>query len=162
MRLLGGLTMADYVPGLEVRITSDTGGEKGQKDERFGGGDPLAFAELARVYGFGEHKYARYNYLRGYAWSLSVDALFRHLFAFLAGEDRDPESGLLHTAHVAWHAQTLTSFQLRGLGTDDRFSATDPTEGEEDEGDAEPFMCCACPGAYPHDGMCLYCEKHSG
>lgn len=104
----------------EVRITSATGGQKGQKSARFGGGDPLAYEELARVYGMGEEKYARYNYLRGYDWSLSVDALFRHLFAFLRGEDRDSESGLLHTAHVAWHAQTLTSFQLRGIGTDDR------------------------------------------
>lgn len=104
----------------EVRVTSETGGQKGQKQARFGGADPLALMELARVYGFGETKYERYNYLKGYAWSLSVDALFRHLFAFLSGEDRDPESGLLHMAHVMWHAGTLASFQLREIGTDDR------------------------------------------
>lgn len=104
----------------EVRVTSATGGQKGQKDARLGGADPLAMMELARVYGFGEQKYARYNYLRGYAWSLSVDALQRHLMGFLAGEERDPESGLLHTAHVAWHGLTLTSFQIRGVGEDDR------------------------------------------
>ncbi len=113
--------MTDYRPGEhEVRVTSSTGGEKGQKSARLGGADPLALMELARVYGMGEEKYARYNYLKGYDWSLSVDALFRHLLAFLAGEDRDPESGLLHTAHVAWHALTLTSFQLRDIGSDDR------------------------------------------
>lgn len=112
--------MTDYQPNDEVRITSATGGQKGQKSARLGGGDPLAFMELARVYGFGEEKYDRYNYLKGYRWSLSVDALLRHLFAFLSGEDRDPESGLLHTAHVAWHGQTLTSFILRGIGEDDR------------------------------------------
>jgi hypothetical protein len=106
---------------VEVRYTDPlTGGMKGQKSERLGGADPLALAELARVYGMGEQKYARYNYLKGYPWSLSVDALFRHLVAFLAGEERDPESGLLHTAHVAWHALTLTSFQQRRVGTDDR------------------------------------------
>lgn len=104
----------------EVRVTSPTGGEKGAKSARFGGGDPLAYMELARVYGMGEAKYSRYNYLKGYQWSLSVDALLRHLFAFLSGEERDPESGLLHTAHVAWHGLTLTSFQLRGIGEDDR------------------------------------------
>ena len=49
----------------EVRITSATGGQKGQKSARFGGGDPLAYEELARVYGMGEEKYARYNYLKG-------------------------------------------------------------------------------------------------
>ena len=104
----------------EERITSATGGQKGRKSARLGGADPQALMELAEVYGMGEGKYARYNYLLGYQWSLSVDALFRHLLAFLDGEDTDPESGLLHTAHVAWHALTLTSFQKRGLGTDDR------------------------------------------
>lgn len=104
----------------EVRVISESGGQKGQKEARFGGGDPLAYMELARVYGFGEQKYDRYNYLKGYEFSLSVDAMFRHLFAFLAGEDRDPESGLLHTSHVAWHGQALSSFLLRGIGVDDR------------------------------------------
>ena len=105
----------------EVRITSETGGQKGAKPARFGGIDPLAAMELAKVYGYGEmQKYERYNYLKGYDWSLSVDALFRHLFAFLSGEDFDPETGFRHTAHVAWHALTLTSFQLRGIGKDDR------------------------------------------
>ena len=42
------------------------------------------------------------------------------LLAFLDGEDRDPESGLLHTAHIAWHGLALTAFLLRGVGTDDR------------------------------------------
>ncbi len=101
-------------------VDPETGGEKGVKDARLGGADPLALLELAKVYGFGEAKYARYNYLKGYPWSLSVDAMLRHLLAFLAGEDRDPESGLPHTAHAAWHALTLTSFVLRGVGTDDR------------------------------------------
>ena len=108
------------LPDEEVRFTSETGGEKGVKGARLGGADPLALIELAKVYGYGEQKYARYNYLKGYPWSLSVDALFRHLLAFLAGEERDQESGLLHTAHVAWHGLTLTSFLLRGVGTDDR------------------------------------------
>jgi hypothetical protein len=104
----------------EKRVVSETGGEKGQKEARLGGADPRALQELALIYGFGEEKYARYNYLKGYPWSLSVDALFRHLLAFLDGEDLDPESGLHHTAHVAWHALTLTSYQMRKLGTDDR------------------------------------------
>jgi len=99
----------------EVRVTSASGGQKGQKDQRLGGADPLAMQELGCVYGMGEEKYTRFNYLRGYAFSLSIDALKRHLLAFEAGEDRDPESGLLHTAHVAWHGLALTSFILRDL-----------------------------------------------
>lgn len=102
----------------EVRVTSATGGQKGQKPERLGGADPLALMELARVYGYGEVKYDRYNYLKGYEYSLSVDALLRHLLLFLSGEDRDPESGILHTTHVAWHGLTLSSFLLRGIAKD--------------------------------------------
>lgn len=108
----------------ETRVTSPTGGQKGEKLPKFGGMDALAALEVARVYGFGEQKYERYNYLKGYKWSLSIDALFRHLFAFLSGEDRDPESGLLHTSHVEWHASALSAFALRGIGEDDRFIAT--------------------------------------
>ena len=136
----------------EKRYTSETGGQKGVKDARLGGADPRALLELARVYGMGEEKYDRYNYLKGYPWSLSVDALLRHLLAFLDGEDRDPESGLLHTAHVAWHALALTAFQKRGLTQfDDRVKA---------EPRKQAPVCCGCPGAAPHDGECWFCDKH--
>ena len=104
----------------EVVYTSDTGGQKGQKSARLGGADPLALEQLAFVYGFGETKYSRFNYLKGYPWSLSIDALYRHFLAFQAGEDVDPESGRPHMAHAAWHALTLVSFMLRELGEDDR------------------------------------------
>lgn len=104
----------------EVRFTSDTGGQKGMKPVRLGGADPLALEQLGLVYGFGEEKYERWNYLKGYPWSLSIDALYRHFLAFQRGEDRDPESGLPHPSHMAWHSLTLTSFMLRGIGQDDR------------------------------------------
>lgn len=146
-----------------------TGGEKGQKEARLGGADPLALMELAKVYGMGEEKYARYNYLQGYPWSLSVDALFRHLLAFLGGEEVDPESGLLHTAHVAWHALTLTSFQQRGAGTDDRAPKPKQSLPYKDiplsvkrvppQPKCEP-ECCARTGAVAHDGPCYWCPAH--
>lgn len=107
----------------EERVTSATGGSKGRKLAEMGAIDPLARMELAMVAGFGGRKYDRGNYLKGYDWSLCVDALHRHLAAFEAGEDRDPESGFLHAAHVAWHGLALCSFILRGIGTDDRFPA---------------------------------------
>jgi hypothetical protein len=105
----------------EIRVVSATGGEKGSKPEKLGAIDPLALRYLARVAAMGEEKYSRFNFLKGYAWSLSVDALLRHLMAFLDGEDLDPESGLPHTAHVAWHGLALTSFLERHVGEDDRF-----------------------------------------
>jgi hypothetical protein len=105
----------------EVRVTDpDTGGQKGMKACQVGALDPVALEQVGLVAGYGTHKYDRYNFLKGYAWSLSVDALFRHLVSFLMGEDLDPESGLPHTAHAAWHAMALTSFLVRDIGKDDR------------------------------------------
>ncbi len=108
----------------EVRITDPvTGGQKGSKPERFDLVPWDAMEEVARVYGFGATKYEDHNWLRGYKWSLSIASAFRHLVAMVLGQDRDPESGCLHTAHLAWHALTLTTFILRKLGTDDRYRA---------------------------------------
>lgn len=106
--------------GDEVRITSETGGQKGQKLSQMGALDPLALKVVGEVAGFGARKYARYNYLRGYDWSLSYDAGQRHLMEFWSGNDLDEESGLPHVAHAAWQALALLSFYLRGIGTDDR------------------------------------------
>lgn len=106
----------------EIRITDPvTGGAKGKKASQLGAVDPLALLKLGEVAGFGGDKYERYNFARGYAYSLSFDAMQRHLLAFWNGENNDPESGLPHLAHAAWHCLTLMTFTLRGRGTDDRF-----------------------------------------
>lgn len=105
----------------EIRVTSKTGGEKGQKMARIGSLDPQSIMKVAEVAGFGEQKYARLNYLRGYDWSLSYDACQRHLHAFWSGQDLDPESGLPHLAHAAWHCLAMLAFMQHGLGTDDRY-----------------------------------------
>lgn len=105
----------------EVRLVSETGGEKGQKDAQPSTLDAVALLKLAEVSGFGARKYAAHNYLKGYPWSLSLDALHRHLWLFQSGQDLDDESGLPHMAHAAWHALALVSFLERGLGTDNRF-----------------------------------------
>lgn len=107
--------------GDELRVTDeDTGGQKGTKLARFDLISVLAQVEEAKVYGRGAQKYEDNNWRRGYSWSLSYAALLRHLAAFWAGEDRDPETGLLHLAHARWHTGVLIEFMLRELGTDDR------------------------------------------
>lgn len=111
--------------GAEVRFVSETGGEKGQKLAQLSSLDPKALLVLAEVSGFGAQKYAPHNFLKGYDWSLSFDAGQRHLLAFWAGEDNDPESGLPHLGHAAWHCLAMLSFLERGLGTDDRFIQPD-------------------------------------
>lgn len=105
----------------EIRVTSNTGGEKGQKQARLGSIDPQAILTVAAVAGFGEQKYSRLNYLKGYPWSLSFDALQRHLLAFWSSQDLDEESGLPHLAHAAWHCMALLAFMQHNLGTDDRY-----------------------------------------
>lgn len=179
--------MSDYRPGKEVRTVSATGGEKGQKSLRLGGADPIAMRELGLVYGMGETKYARFNYLKGYPWSLSIDALKRHLLAFEAGEEYDechvhpgvhdeahmdvydPEvcdgSGLLHSAHVAWHGLTLTSFTMRRIGTDDRAPRNEQERVELLEEDGTPTKDGAglAVGRPLRGGFCsLHCngERH--
>lgn len=106
----------------EVRVTDPkTGGEKGMKSEMLGFVDPNALLDIARVAGFGAQKYAKFNFVKGYDWSLSYNALLRHVLAFLAGEDLDGESGLPHLAHAAWHCLALLTFWRFKRGTDDRF-----------------------------------------
>jgi hypothetical protein len=105
----------------ETRVTDPvTGGQKNQKLAQLGAVDPLSLLELAKVAGFGSQKYERLNYLKGFKWSLSYDAMMRHLLAYQSGENDDPESGLPHLAHAMWHCSALLSFLLRDLGTDDR------------------------------------------
>lgn len=104
----------------EVRVTSATGGQKGRKQAQLGAIDPAALGVVAEVAGYGTEKYDRYNFLKGYDWSLSYDALQRHLLAFWGGQDNDPESGLPHLGHAAWHCLALIAFTQRHVGTDDR------------------------------------------
>ena len=97
----------------EQRIKNPlTGGEKGSKPAQLFWAPPEAVLEVAKIYGYGNGKYAPHNYRRGYNWSLSYNALMRHVLASISGEDIDPESGLPHMAHAAWHCLALLQFLL--------------------------------------------------
>lgn len=106
----------------EVRITDpETGGMKGRKPERYELLPFEALNDVARVYAFGAEKYEDWNWAKGFPWSLSIGAAFRHMAAFASGEDTDPESGLPHPAHAVFHMLGLMMFRSHGLGTDDRW-----------------------------------------
>lgn len=108
-------------PGKEVRVIDpNTGGQKGQKPERFELLPAAALQEIARVYAFGAKKYADHNWAKGYDWGLSIGALERHVAEFKKCNDLDNESGLHHLAHAAFHCLTLITFSIYGLGTDSR------------------------------------------
>lgn len=76
--------------------------------------------ELVKVYTYGAQKYADRNWEKGMSWSRCFASLMRHSWKFWRGEDIDEESGLPHTAMIAWNAMTLLTYQLRKIGTDDR------------------------------------------
>ncbi len=105
----------------EVRVTDPTtGGQKGRKLERYGLIPTEPLAEVARLYGKGAEKYAERNWELGYAWSLSYDALSRHLNQFWAGESHDSETGRHHLASVVFHAFALMEFEHTHPEKDDR------------------------------------------
>ena len=108
------------IKGDEILVVDTlTGAEKGAKVQRFSL-IPYEFLwELAAHYGVGARKYADRNWERGYKWSLSYDALQRHIHQWLSGEKNDPETGTHHLICAAWHCCALFIFEKRGLGTDD-------------------------------------------
>lgn len=67
-------------------------------------------AQIAEVFTMGARKYKDRNWEKGMQWSRPIAALERHFQAFKGGEDHDPESGLLHLAHVAVNAMFLMEF----------------------------------------------------
>ncbi|PWC98072.1 hypothetical protein TSO5_03275 [Azospirillum sp. TSO5] len=83
---------------------------------------PDAMAEIIKRYMLGAEKYGRGNWARGMAWSRIFDAMMRHAWAFWGGERDDPQDPGHHLAAAAWCAITLLTYDLRGLGTDDRGS----------------------------------------
>lgn len=61
-----------------------------------------ALEGMARVLTFGAKKYDSWNWTTngGFQWMRVMSSCLRHLFAFMRGEDNDPESGLSHISHA--------------------------------------------------------------
>ena len=62
--------------------------------------DPDFLEHVAQVLTFGAQKYDEHNWRNGINTSRLIAAAYRHLGAINRGEDRDPESGLSHVAHL--------------------------------------------------------------
>lgn len=92
---------------------------------------PHALEEVGHVLKFGADKYGTYNYLKGTHWTRFAGAILRHTYAWLRGEDKDPESGLSHLAHAATSCLMLLEYQKCSIGEDDRFNY----KGEKDGND---------------------------
>ena len=117
----------EYIHG-ETRVTSTTGAEKGTKEARYDLIPVPALDYLARLYGKGAQKYAEHNWRLGYNYSLSYAAAQRHMNAFWAGEDIDPETQVPHVINAAFHMFALATFLTEHPEMDDRFESRQPPE----------------------------------
>ena len=75
--------------------------------------DPHAIEQLAKVLTFGASKYAAHNWRKGLHKSRLIAAALRHLFAYLGGQDKDPETGLSHVAHAMCCCMFLLGLEHR-------------------------------------------------
>lgn len=76
---------------------------------------------IAEVLTFGAKKYDAHNWRGGIEYSRLIGAALRHLTAYNDGEDKDPESGLSHLAHLGCCVLFLLEQENKGTGLDDRY-----------------------------------------
>lgn len=84
--------------------------------------------ELARVMTIGAYKYADRNWEKGMSWSKCIGCLERHFARWKSGHLADRETKCHELAMVAWNALALMTYELRGLGTDDRVTTAYDTD----------------------------------
>lgn len=60
------------------------------------------------------------NWRGGLSWTECTESLLRHTYAFLQGEDNDPESKLTHVGHMACNTLFLSYLFLFRKDLDDR------------------------------------------
>jgi Domain of unknown function (DUF5664) len=78
---------------------------------------------VSRVRMFGAKKYARNNFkITGFKYTRSLAAALRHIYAFLNGEDNDPESGLSHLGHAVCSLEHCIYDTINHPSNDDRKS----------------------------------------
>ena len=80
---------------------------------------PNAIRNVSAVSAFGASKYT-WNGWRTVPDGVSryTDAMARHLMAEASGEIKDPDSALLHAAHVAWNALARLELMLQNSRAD--------------------------------------------
>lgn len=82
---------------------------------------PIAIFKIAEVMSYGSKKYDSHNWRKGFKFSRVLAAILRHLFSYLRGENKDPESGLSHLGHAACGIFFLLEFEETHPEMDDRY-----------------------------------------
>ena len=106
-------------PAKSASPTRRPAGRRGQEHSSSIRSRRSSSRRLAGVFD-GSQKYSARNFEKGYAWSLSFDAMMRHLWAWWGGEETDPESGCNHMAHGIWHCFQLMLLAKYHRDLDDR------------------------------------------
>jgi hypothetical protein len=75
---------------------------------------------LVKVLEYGATKYSKNNWKKGMPVTQVSESLMRHLYAFLKGEDVDPESGCRHISHVMCNAMFIEYIMREKPHYDDR------------------------------------------
>lgn len=73
---------------------------------------PAPLVEIAKTLTFGANKYAAYNWSKGMNQSRLFAAALRHLWAWWAGQDNDPEAGTSHLANAGFCILVMLDQQL--------------------------------------------------
>jgi hypothetical protein len=117
---------------------------------------PRALSEINKVMEFGAEKYGLNNWRKGRSWISFANAIMRHTWAYISGEDHDKESGLLHLAHIGCTAVFLIDmYFLDKVQGDDRGKEIQKTAvqykgkwikdcTEAEVNDAIDFYCSSC------------------
>lgn len=80
---------------------------------------------IAAVQAYGHRKYGDFwNYRRGMEISRNLSCALRHIYAYLDGEDLDPESRENHLGHAACRIFFVLQNLKDGTAIDDRFTST--------------------------------------
>ena len=75
---------------------------------------PRALLSIGKCIEFGTHKYpnpANWRLVEG-AFERYQDSLMRHYLKFLAEQERDSETNLLHLSHMAWNCLAILELFL--------------------------------------------------
>lgn len=82
--------------------------------------DRVALEETAKVLAFGAEKYGEDNWRDDGQYSLGTKrplaAALRHIYAYLDGEELDPESGLSHLGHAMCSVMFALRAEVEGGG----------------------------------------------
>lgn len=106
---------------------------------------------------YGSKKYGNHNWRNGIQVTRYISAALRHIFAFIRGEDIDPESGVAHLGlakcNLGMALQTLEDHPH----LDDRFKKAQETPIFKT---AKNSDMCSCTGIVEYtDFLCNRCNK---